>query len=194
MASLPDRVTPEQAELIRAAKVFFVARAGPSLEPGPEGQGSVNLSPKGGTPLHVIDERCVAYLDYTGSGNETARHAEAGGPVTLMVMAMDAENAAIVCVYGPARAVPLAESRLAERLNGCAPSRRRSSGCPSGRRSRCPSSGRRRPAATGCRSTRTWASARAVSEGAASRSGRLEGQARPRRPSARGACRKPDLA
>ena len=116
MASYPDRVTPEQAELIRAAKVFFVASADPSLEPGLEGQGAVNLSPKGGTPLHVIDERCVAYLDYMGSGNETARHAEAGGPVTLMVMAMDAENAAIVRVYGRARAVPLAESRLAERL------------------------------------------------------------------------------
>jgi hypothetical protein len=38
----------------------------------------------------------VAYLDYPGSGNETARHAAAGGPITIMVCAFDADNAAIV--------------------------------------------------------------------------------------------------
>jgi hypothetical protein len=116
IATHDDHITAGQAALIREAKTFFVAGAEPSLGSGPEGQGPVNLSPKGGAPLHVIDERCVAYLDYAGSGNETARHAEAGGPVTLMVMAMDEHEAAIVRLYGHARAVPLGESRLAERL------------------------------------------------------------------------------
>jgi hypothetical protein len=112
-----DRITPEQATLIRAARVFFVASADPALGVGPDDQGPVNLSPKGGTPLHVLDDRRVAYLDYLGSGNETARHAAAGGPVTVMVMAMDGEDAAIVRLYGHASVRPLDDdSPLAAQL------------------------------------------------------------------------------
>jgi hypothetical protein len=78
----------------------------------------VNLSPKGGTPLHVIDANRVAYLDYTGSGNQTALHARAGGPITLMVMSMGAEEAAIVRLYGRATVTPTEESPLADLLLG----------------------------------------------------------------------------
>jgi hypothetical protein len=117
MAAAHDHITPEQAELIRSARVFFVASADPSLGAGPDEQGPVNLSPKGGTPLHMLDKRRVAYLDYRGSGNETARHAEAGGPVTVMVMSIDAEDAAVVRLYGHASVRPLDEgSPLAEQL------------------------------------------------------------------------------
>ena len=92
MATVHDRITAEQADLIREAPVFFVASVAPDLSAGPSGQGPVNLSPKGGSPLHVIDDHRVAYLDYTGSGNETARHTSAGGPITLMVMSMNAKT------------------------------------------------------------------------------------------------------
>ena len=115
MANLLDRITEEQAALIRDSHVFFVASADPSMGEGPDGQGAVNLSPKGAADLFVIDPNRVAYFDYRGSGNETARHAEAGGPVTLMAMSMSADDAAIVRLYGRARAVPLEESVLAER-------------------------------------------------------------------------------
>ena len=64
----------------------------------------------------MIDERCVAYLDYQGSGNETARYAQAGGPVTGMVMSIREADAAIVRLYGHARIGPLDESPLASRL------------------------------------------------------------------------------
>jgi hypothetical protein len=64
----------------------------------------------------VIDERRVAYLDYRGSGNETARHAAADGPVTVMIMSIDGEDAAIVRLYGRARITPIDESPLSERL------------------------------------------------------------------------------
>ncbi|MDA0256989.1 MAG: pyridoxamine 5'-phosphate oxidase family protein [Chloroflexi bacterium] len=115
MAAAHDHITPEQAALIRSARVFFVASADPALGAGPDQQGPVNLSPKGGTPLHLLDERRVAYLDYRGSANETARHAEAGGPVTVMVMSMDGEDAAVVRLYGHATVRPLDEgSPLAE--------------------------------------------------------------------------------
>ena len=116
MATAFDRITDEQAALIAEAPVFFIASASPELGAGPAGQGAVNLSPKGGSPLHVIDENRVAYLDYTGSGNETARHAIAGGPVTVMVMSMGREDAAVVRLYGHATVSPLAESALRERL------------------------------------------------------------------------------
>ena len=76
--------------------MFFVASADPELRPGPEGEGPVNLSPKGGVPLHILSPNRVAFLDYTGSGNETARHSTAGGPITVMIASFEAENAGII--------------------------------------------------------------------------------------------------
>ena len=115
MADYFDRITDKQADLIRQAQVFFVATADPGLAPGTH-VGAVNVSPKGGVPLHVLDERRVAYLDYTGSGNETARHSMAGGPITVMVCSFDSEDAAVVRLYGHATVTPVAESPLAEQL------------------------------------------------------------------------------
>ena len=40
-----------------------------------------HVSPKGGAPLHILGRDHVAYLDYLGSGNETARHSLAGGNI-----------------------------------------------------------------------------------------------------------------
>jgi hypothetical protein len=116
MASYHDAITPEQAALIAAAPLFFVATADPSLAPGPHGIGPVNMSPRGGVPLHVLSPTRVAFLDYAGSGNETARHLAAGSPITLMVCCFEAEDAAIVRLYGRARAVPMEESPLAAHL------------------------------------------------------------------------------
>lgn len=116
MATHHPTITPEQQALIREARLFFVASAHPALEDGPQGQGPVNVSPKGNVPLHVIDGSRVAYLDYHGSGNETARHAEAQGPVTVMVTSLGSEDAAIVRLYGHARVEPVESSPLAERL------------------------------------------------------------------------------
>lgn len=116
MASYYDTITPEQAELIARAPLFFVASADPEFGPGPHGIGPVNLSPKGGVPLHIISPTRVAYLDTKGSGNETARHVLAGSPVTLMVCCFEAEDAAIVRLYGRAEVVSLEASPLAARL------------------------------------------------------------------------------
>ena len=116
MADLPDSISPEQRSLIEESKLFFVASVAPDLSGSPAGAGQVNLSPKGGVPLHVIDEHCVAYLDYQGSGNETARHAQADRPITVMVLSTTASDAAIVRLYGHARVSPLGESPLASRL------------------------------------------------------------------------------
>jgi hypothetical protein len=116
MAKFWDHITEEQAGLIQNAPLFFVASADPKLAPGNSGEGPVNVSPKGATRLHLVNERCVAYLDYPGSGNETARHAASGGPITLMVCSFEPADAAIVRLYGRARVIPLEQCPYADAL------------------------------------------------------------------------------
>ncbi len=116
MATYHTSITDEQAALIQSAPLFFVASVEPNLAKGPGDIGPVNISPKGGVRLHILNPTRVAYLDYPGSGNETARHAAAGGPLTIMVCAFDADDAAIVRLYGKAHVTPFAESPLAEAL------------------------------------------------------------------------------
>lgn len=116
MATYSQVITDEQAALIKSAPLFFVATADPHLANGPHGVGPVNLSPKGGVPLHILAPNRVAFLDYPGSGNQTARHVQAGGPITIMVCAFEAENAAIVRLYGKARVTPLEDSPLSKML------------------------------------------------------------------------------
>jgi len=114
MATYYQSITDEQVALIKNANLFFIGSADPALVDGPEGVGPVNLSPKGGVPLHVLGPNRVAYLDYIGSGNETARHAAAGGPVTVMICSFEEENPAVVRLYGKATVTPLDESPIAE--------------------------------------------------------------------------------
>ena len=115
MATSYTRITDEQAEMIRGAPVYFVGSA--DFVGGKDGEiDAVNVSPKGGVPLHIISPNRVAYLDYVGSGNETARHSDAGSPITVMVCAFEQENAGIVRLYGRASAMPIAASPLADML------------------------------------------------------------------------------
>lgn len=116
MATYHASISDEQAALIRSATMFFVASADPQLASGPNQVGPVNVSPKGGVPLHILGPNRVAYLDYRGSGKETARHCAAGGPVTIMVCSFEEEDAAIVRLFGSARATPVGDSPLAQRL------------------------------------------------------------------------------
>ena len=109
MATYHPSITDEQAALIRAAPMFFTASADPRLACGPDGVGPVNVSPKGGVKLHIIGPNRVAYLDYLGSGNETARHCAAGGPITVMICSFEEGDAAVVRLFGKARATPLAD-------------------------------------------------------------------------------------
>src|SRR3954471_16192315 len=95
-----ERIDGRLREFIVSQPMFFVATA-PS---GPDGH--VNVSPKGmaGT-FAVLDELRVAYLDFHGSGAETAAHLRENGRITLMFCAFDgAPN--IVRLYGTGRVVP----------------------------------------------------------------------------------------
>ncbi len=63
--------------------MFFVATA------PLDGAGHVNLSPKGLDCFRVLSPSHVAYLDLTGSGNETAAHLLADGRLTIMFCAFE---------------------------------------------------------------------------------------------------------
>jgi hypothetical protein len=93
-----EGITPELAEFIRAQSVFFVA----SAPTGPDGR--VNLSPKGLDTLRVLAPDRVAYLDLTGSGNETAAHLGENGRITLMLCSFE-RAPRILRLYGRGRAV-----------------------------------------------------------------------------------------
>lgn len=115
MASYFSSITDEQMSLIEKSHLFFVATSAPTGVSLDERVGPVNLSPKGGVPLHIVDRNHVAYLDYAGSGNETARHLKAGSPITLMVCSFD-ENAAIVRLYGTGTVTTIEASPLGKQL------------------------------------------------------------------------------
>jgi hypothetical protein len=82
---------------IAGQKVFFTATA-------PE-EGRINLSPKGMDTFRCLDEgRRVAYLDLTGSGNETAAHLSENGRMTVMFCSFS-EQPLILRIYGRGRVV-----------------------------------------------------------------------------------------
>jgi len=63
-------------EFIEEQKMFFTATAPAS--------GRVNVSPKGMDTFRVLGPNRVAYMDLTGSGNETAAHVSENGRLTIM--------------------------------------------------------------------------------------------------------------
>ena len=92
-----DRISDDLAAFIVAQPLFFVATA-------PLEGGHVNLSPKGLDTLRVIDPTTVAYLDLTGSGNETSAHMAENGRLTIMLCSFDSK-AMILRLYGRGRTV-----------------------------------------------------------------------------------------
>src|SRR5436305_948652 len=81
MANQYDRITPALQSFIQAQPLFFVATA-PLSE-----QGHVNLSPKGYDTFRILSPHQVAYLDLTGSGNETSAHLAENGRITFLFCA-----------------------------------------------------------------------------------------------------------
>lgn len=81
MAKVLPEIDQELAEWIAAQPLFFNATAPLS------GDGHINLSPRGLDTFRVLDPHAVAYLDFTGSGNESAAHIAENGRITLMFCA-----------------------------------------------------------------------------------------------------------
>ena len=96
MARFYPVLDAKHRDFIAAQKLFFTATGTASSR--------LNLSPKGMDSLRVIADSRVAYLDLTGSGNETAAHLKNDGRMTLMWCSFDA-HPLILRLYGRGRAV-----------------------------------------------------------------------------------------
>lgn len=75
--------------------------------------GRINVSPKGLDCLRVIDNKTIAYLDLTGSGNETAAHIHENGRMTIMFCSF-AEKPMILRLYGRGEVVKNTSHRWRE--------------------------------------------------------------------------------
>ncbi|MBE9224295.1 pyridoxamine 5'-phosphate oxidase family protein [Phormidium sp. LEGE 05292] len=83
-------------QFIEQQKVFFTATAPNS--------GRINLSPKGIDTFRCVDAKTVAYLDLTGSGNETAAHLYESGRMTIMFCSFT-EKPLILRLYGKGQVI-----------------------------------------------------------------------------------------
>jgi Pyridoxamine 5'-phosphate oxidase len=93
-----DQITSSLQSFIQAQTVFFVATA-PLSE-----QGHINLSPKGYDTFRILSPHQVAYLDITGSGNETSAHLAENGRITFMFCAFQGAPK-ILRLYGKGETV-----------------------------------------------------------------------------------------
>ena len=91
MAKFFNQLNDAHIAFIQQQKLFFTATAAQS--------GRINLSPKGMDTLRILNPNTVAYLDLTGSGNETAAHIAENGRITIMFCSFD-EDPLILRLYG----------------------------------------------------------------------------------------------
>ena len=96
MSKFYETITLELQEFIRQQHMFFTATA--------IATGRVNLSPKGIDSFRILDDRTVAYLDLTGSGNETSAHLLVDPRMTIMFCGFE-KKPWILRLYGNGRVV-----------------------------------------------------------------------------------------
>jgi len=112
MADFFDALGERHHRFIEAQQVFFVATAGPD--------GRVNLSPKGLDSLRVLAAERIAWLNLTGSGNESAAHLIENPRMTLMFCSFG-RSPLILRVYGSAAVVHRDEPGWGERYERFTP-------------------------------------------------------------------------
>jgi hypothetical protein len=91
-----SKIDDDHRAFIDAQKIFFVATAAAT--------GRINLSPKGMDTFRILSPNRIAWLNTTGSGNETAAHVEIDPRMTIMFCAFEGRPL-ILRLYGEARAV-----------------------------------------------------------------------------------------
>ena len=94
MAKKYTHINEKHQQFIKQQKIFFVGTAASG--------GKVSVSPKGMDTLRIRDENIVLWLNFTGSGNETAAHLLENDRMTIMFCAFEG-NPLILRLYGHAR-------------------------------------------------------------------------------------------
>src|SRR5690242_1917606 len=98
MAKTYEAISEHLKAFMLAQHMFFVATAPLS------GEGHINVSPKGMDTFRVLSPSRVAYLDMTGSGNETSAHLLENRRITFMFCAFSGAPR-ILRLYGLGRSV-----------------------------------------------------------------------------------------
>jgi hypothetical protein len=98
MGKLFSAIGPEHAAFMNKQRLFFVGTSPLQAD------GHVNISPKGYDVLRILSSTEVAYLDLTGSGNETSAHLQENGRITFMFVAFEGAPE-ILRLYGEGRAI-----------------------------------------------------------------------------------------
>lgn len=96
MAKFFDELNDFLTDFIAEQKIFFTASA--------PANGRLNLSPKGMDTFRVLNSSQVAYMNLTGSGNETAAHLAENGRLTIMFCSFT-EKPLILRLYGKGQAI-----------------------------------------------------------------------------------------
>ncbi len=96
MAEQFPSLNQDHIDFIEKQHMYFVGTAG--------AEGRVNVSPKGSDSLRIIDNNTIAWLNLTGSGNETAAHVLENERMTIAFCSFE-KAPLILRVYGTARAV-----------------------------------------------------------------------------------------
>jgi hypothetical protein len=96
MAQMYTELSDKHSQFIAAQKMYFVGTA--------TADSRINVSPKGMDSLRVINPKRVAWLNVTGSGNETSAHVQANARMTVMFCAFEGAPL-ILRLYGQARVI-----------------------------------------------------------------------------------------
>ena len=107
MAQFYSELSPAHQEFIQNQKIFFVATAAP--------EGRINLSPKGLDSLRILDPNRLIWLNYTGSGNETAAHLLAQNRMTIMFCSFEGKPL-ILRLYGKCKTFHERDPEFGEHL------------------------------------------------------------------------------
>lgn len=96
MAEQFPALNQDHIDFIGRQHLYFVGTAG--------AEGRVNVSPKGMDSLRVLDNSTVAWLNLTGSGNESAAHVLENGRMTIMFCSFD-KQPLILRLFGSAQTI-----------------------------------------------------------------------------------------
>jgi hypothetical protein len=114
MGKIRSMIDDEARRFIAEQHIFFVASS------PLDGNGHVNLSPKGLDTFRILGPTTVAYLDFNGSGVETIAHLRENGRIVLMFCAFQGPPN-IFRLYGVGRVVEPNQAEfagLAEKFPG----------------------------------------------------------------------------
>ena len=100
-----EKLDQSHRVFIQQQHLYFVGTAG--------AEGYVNVSPKGMDSFRILDDSTVAWLNLTGSGNETAAHVLENGRMTVMFCSFD-KQPLIMRLYGQAVAIHPRDERWDE--------------------------------------------------------------------------------